>query len=81
MTGYIDEELTKGKEIHYTDIVSDEWWTYKSETMTIDGEEMSMPGNVAIPDTGTTLCLLSSDVCKKIYAKIPGAKYVPLPFV
>ena len=79
MTGYIDEDLTKGKDIHYTDIVSDQWWTYKSETITIDGEEISVPGNVSIPDTGTTLCLLSSDICKKIYSKIPGAKYFPFP--
>jgi len=45
--------------------------------MTIDGEKFERPDNVAIPDTGTSLCLVSDDMCKKIYAKIPGAKCVP----
>jgi len=73
--GYINEDLTSGKQIHYSDIVSNQWWTYKSETITVDGEQITIPGNVAIPDTGTTLCLLSDTVCKKIYSKIPGAKF------
>jgi hypothetical protein len=55
-------------------VIGDSWWTYASETFTIDDEVITVAGNVAIPDTGTTLALVSDEVCKKIYGKIPGAK-------
>jgi hypothetical protein len=55
-------------------VIGDSWWTYASETFTIGDEVVSVPGNVAIPDTGTTLALVSDAVCNKIYGKIPGAK-------
>ena len=75
--GYIDDELVGDQKVHYANVVSDKWWTYASVTLTVGDEKYDRPGNVAIPDTGTSLALLADDLCEKIYAKIPGAKYAP----
>ena len=36
---------------------------------------MTLSGNTAIADTGTTLALVSDEVCDALYKAIPGAKY------
>jgi hypothetical protein len=41
----------------------------------VNGESFSRPGNSAIADTGTTLALVSDEMCQAIYARIPGAKF------
>ena len=43
----------------------------------VGSKVIKRPGNTAICDTGTTLCLVDSALCKAIYSQIPGAKYVP----
>ena len=43
--------------------------------MTINGQNFPLPGNRAIADTGTTLALVSDEVCKAIYDAIPGSTY------
>jgi hypothetical protein len=76
--GWIDEDLVKasGEEIAWTDIdMTEGFWMFPSETATIDGEKISLEGNKAIADTGTTLALVSDQVCDALYAKIKGAKY------
>lgn len=48
---------------------------FPSTTATINGKQMTISGNKAIADTGTTLALLSDQVVDALYAAIPGAKY------
>ena len=48
---------------------------FDSSNTTVNGRQVGAAGNKAIADTGTTLALVSDDVCKAIYAAIPGAKY------
>ncbi|KAL0476143.1 aspartic peptidase domain-containing protein [Neurospora intermedia] len=76
--GWVDEDLVKasGKDITWTPIDNSEgFWKFPSESATVDGENVSVSGNTAIADTGTTLALVSDTVCKALYAKIPGSKY------
>ena len=76
--GWIDDDLVKnsGQEIAWTPIDnSDGFWKFASESATVNGEDVSVSGNTAIADTGTTLALVSDKVCKALYAKIPGSKY------
>jgi hypothetical protein len=54
-------------------VLGNDFWKFNSITLTIDGEKINRPGNVAIADTGTTLCLLENKIVKKIYGKIPGS--------
>ena len=51
------------------------FWMFSSESYTINGKATARAGNKAIADTGTTLLLTGDDVCKAIYAAIPGSKY------
>lgn len=76
--GWIDEELVKasGKEIAWADIDSSEgFWMFSSEHANVDGHQLRIEGNKAIADTGTSLVLVSDQVCDALYARIPGAKY------
>lgn len=76
--GYIDNDLVKasGKEIAWTDIDSSQgFWMFDSASVSIAGKEMKLSGNKAIADTGTTLALVSDEVCDALYKAIPGAKY------
>jgi hypothetical protein len=76
--GWIDEDLVKasGEEIAWTGIDKSEgFWMFSSEHASVDGERISIKGNKAIADTGTTLALVSDQVCSALYSKIPGAEY------
>ncbi|KAJ2903731.1 hypothetical protein MKZ38_009469 [Zalerion maritima] len=76
--GYIDTDLVADadRDIYWTDIDhSQGFWMFPSTTATVNGDTMALSGNKAIADTGTTLALVSDDVCEKLYAAIPGAKY------
>ncbi|KAL2023783.1 hypothetical protein VTK56DRAFT_1050 [Thermocarpiscus australiensis] len=76
--GWIDQDLVKesGEEISWTNIDSSQgFWMFSSERVTINGEKVTSPGNKAIADTGTTLALLSDDVCDALYKQIKGASY------
>lgn len=77
--GWIDQDLVNQsgeKEIAWTPIDNSEgFWKFPSESATVNGENVSVSGNTAIADTGTTLALVSDAVCKALYAKIPGSKY------
>ena len=39
----------------------------------VNGQTIDLPGNTAIADTGTTLALVSDEVCQAIYNAVPGA--------
>lgn len=76
--GYIDEDLVKesGDKIHWANVDSSKgFWMIDSETSIVNGKKIHQSGNTAIADTGTTLALVSDDVCDALYGAIPGAKY------
>ncbi|KAM7184285.1 eukaryotic aspartyl protease [Naviculisporaceae sp. PSN 640] len=74
--GWIDQDLVKGKEIAWVDIDNSQgFWMFDSESAKVNGETVTVSGNKAIADTGTTLALVSDEVCKALYAKIKGSSY------
>ena len=76
--GYIDTDLVKssGEEISWTKIDSSQgFWMFPSASASINGKTIQLSGNTAIADTGTTLALVSDEVCEALYKAIPGAKY------
>lgn len=76
--GYVDNDLVKasGKDIAWTKIDSSQgFWMFPSASASIAGKAMTLSGNTAIADTGTTLALVSDEVCDALYKAIPGAKY------
>lgn len=76
--GYIDQDLVtaSGQEISWAPVDNSQgFWMFASETSSVNGKIITQPGNTAIADTGTTLALVSDEVCKALYAAIPGAKY------
>ncbi|KAI8630006.1 eukaryotic aspartyl protease [Xylariaceae sp. FL1651] len=76
--GFIDEDLVKksGEEIHWVGIDNSKgFWSFPSESVSINGEQIPTSNNTAIADTGTTLALMSDSVVEALYAQIPGAKY------
>ena len=76
--GYIDQDLVtaSGTEIVYADIDSSQgFWMFDSTTVSINGTTTTQSGNTAIADTGTTLALVSDEVCEALYKAIPGASY------
>ncbi|KAK4150985.1 aspartic peptidase domain-containing protein [Chaetomidium leptoderma] len=76
--GWIDEDLVKqsGEEIAWTKIDNSEgFWMFMSESATVNGKKIPLSDNRAIADTGTTLALVSDEVCDALYAQIKGAEY------
>lgn len=74
--GYVEQDLVKDQEISWTDIDNSEgFWMFPSTSATINGKKISQSSNTAIADTGTTLALVSDEVCDALYKAIPGAKY------
>lgn len=76
--GKIDQSvITASKqEIGWTPVDSSQgFWMFPSESATIDGKTITLSGNTAIADTGTTLMLVSDQFCKALYSSIKGAKY------
>lgn len=76
--GYIDTDLvnSSGQDIAWTDIDNSQgFWMFPSTSSSVNGKAISQSGNQAIADTGTTLALVSDEVCEALYNAIPGAKY------
>lgn len=76
--GYIDQNEIKnsGQDISYTPVDNSQgFWQVDSASATINGKNVDRTGNTAIMDTGTTLALVSDDLCKSIYDAISGSKY------
>ena len=75
--GSIDNAAVKasGQDIAYTPVDSSMgFWMFDSVTASVNGKAVDLPGNKAIADTGTTLCMVSSELCEAIYSQIDGAK-------
>lgn len=47
---------------------------FPSTSTTVNGQTITQSSNTAIADTGTTLALVSDEVCAAIYKAIPGGK-------
>lgn len=77
--GYIDQDVLDRcgvKEPHYVSIDTTKgFWQFASPSASINGKIIDRGLNTAIADTGTTLALVSDDLCKRIYDKIPGARF------
>ena len=76
--GFIDKDTVSasGQEISYTPVDSSQgFWMIDSASAAVNGKTVSQSGNTAIMDTGTTLALVSDDVCEAVYGAIPGATY------
>ncbi|KAI0206854.1 eukaryotic aspartyl protease [Astrocystis sublimbata] len=76
--GYIDQDLVEKSEheIHWVDIDnSNGFWSFPSESVSINGKSFPTDLNTAIADTGTTLALMADDIVDALYAAIPGATY------
>lgn len=76
--GYIDETIISrcGTQPHYVPIdTTNGFWQFSSPSASINGTLFPRDDNTAVADTGTTLALVSDDLCKAIYATIPGARF------
>lgn len=76
--GFIDQDLVtaSGKEIVWTPVDNSQgFWQIASASASVAGKSIARSNNTAIIDTGTSLCLVSDDFCKALYAAIPGATY------
>lgn len=77
--GYIDQEVLDRcgvKEPHYVGIDTTKgFWQFASPSASINGKTIDRGPNTAIADTGTTLALVSDELCKQIYEVIPDAKF------
>lgn len=76
--GFIDQDLVtaSGAEISWTDIDNSQgFWQFPSGSTVINGQTITQSGNTAIADTGTTLALVSDQVCEALYKSIEGATY------
>jgi hypothetical protein len=76
--GYIDQDVISaaGTQPSYAPVDNSQgFWQFASASYSINGKSTQRSGNTAIADTGTTLALVADDVCKAIYAAIPGSKY------
>ncbi|KAI9642104.1 hypothetical protein NHQ30_009975 [Ciborinia camelliae] len=76
--GYIDQATVGNQEIAYTPVDNSQgFWMFDSTSATVNGTTITQSKNQAIADTGTTLALVSDEVCEAIYAAIPGSSYNP----
>ncbi|KAI4236502.1 MAG: hypothetical protein LQ349_002511 [Xanthoria aureola] len=74
--GYIDQTALGGQTPWYCPIDSSGgFWQFKSTTASVGSKKIARSGNTAIADTGTTLALVSDEMCAAIYDAIPGARY------
>lgn len=75
--GGIDKQAldASGQEMHYTPVDnSGGFWQFPSTSAYVNGQEIKLPGNTAMADTGTTLWMASDELCEAIYSQIKGAK-------
>lgn len=75
--GYIDKPTIQacGQEIAWAPVNSKQgFWMFQSESATVNGQQVPRSGNNAIADTGTSLCLVSDDLCQAVYQQVEGAQ-------
>jgi len=73
--GFIDQDYSNGQAPAYTPVDNSQgFWMFDSASAQVGSQTVNRSGNKAIADTGTTLCLVSDDLCQAIYGAIPGAQ-------
>lgn len=72
--GYIDSDTVGEQTIQWTPVLSTDagYWAFASTIADIGGNVLSLPGNVAIADTGTTLIRINDYVVGEIYGLLGG---------
>ena len=72
--GYINGTVVGEQEIHYTEVAYTEegYWAFPSTTFSVGDQQISIPDNIAIADTGTTLILVNDNILNAIYGSIGG---------
>ncbi|TKW56049.1 Aspartic protease pep1 [Colletotrichum tanaceti] len=76
--GWVDTELVEasGEDLHWVDVdTAQGFWMFPSASASVNGKAIVRGGNTAIADTGTTLVLVSDEVCEALYDRIPGSRY------
>lgn len=77
--GYVDQDVLQRcgvTEPHYVGIDTTKgFWQFASPSASINGKIIDRGPNTAIADTGTTLALVSDDLCRRIYETIPDARF------
>ncbi|KAI9727796.1 MAG: hypothetical protein M1834_007943 [Cirrosporium novae-zelandiae] len=77
--GYVDQDTMKAagaSEAHWAPVDNSQgFWMINSTSAVVNGTTTTRSGNTAIMDTGTTLCLVSDELCEAIYKAIPNGKY------
>ncbi|KIW37441.1 uncharacterized protein PV06_10481 [Exophiala oligosperma] len=73
--GGINQALVPpGQEPRYTSVNDTVGrWMISSPSVVINGQELDLPHNEALVDTGTTLMFVKEEVCRAFYGQIPGA--------
>lgn len=75
--GGIDQEVVRasGQDVHYTPVDNTRgFWEFPSTSAFVDGQEITLAGNVGMADTGTTLWMAKDELCEAIYGQIEGAR-------
>jgi len=68
--------IPRGRQISYTPVNnSDGFWKFSAPSAVINGNTLGLGNNTAIADTGTTLMMVSDQVCEELYGAIEGAYY------
>lgn len=76
--GWIDQDLVEAssKAISWATVDSSQgYWMFPSEYAIVNGKMIPYCGNRAVADTGTSITLVSDEVCDALYGQIDGAFY------
>ena len=73
--GYIDADTVGGHPIQWTPVLATMggFWAFPSTVANIGGNVISLPGNVAFGDTGTTLIRINDLVINELYRILNGS--------
>lgn len=79
--GYIDADTVGGQTIQWTPVVATDTssWAFSSTMANIGGSMISLPGNVAVADTGTSTIRLNNVLINEIYNLLGGNCNADLP--
>lgn len=68
--------IPPGQEPQYTSVNDTGGrWKISSPSVVINGQEVDLPRNEALVDTGTTLMFVTEKVCRAFYGQIPGSTF------
>ncbi|KAL2418208.1 Penicillopepsin-1 [Exophiala dermatitidis] len=76
--GAIDQGAVQssGQQISYVPIDNSKgFWMFDSPSVVLNGQTINLANNQAVADTGTTLMLVSDQICDQFYGAIDGAEF------